>query len=228
MRVFSFSSKQKKEAMFKTYKKALLILILIPLLISSPITKVEAESIPSEPIQSMKIEGKEMDVRAIILRDYLATHNSPLQHNAQDFIDAADIYGVDWKLVPAISGVESTFGKHIPGGYNGWGWGVYGDQAIYFKSWREAIFIITKGLKNGYINKGLVTPTQMNRIYASSPHWGRNVNFFLSEIEEFSKDYKSRDELLVKHKNIETQTVRTSAKLNTALSNSMLNLAFGN
>ena len=31
--------------------------------------------------------------------------------------------GLDYRLVPAISGVESTFGKHIPdNSYNAYGW----------------------------------------------------------------------------------------------------------
>lgn len=143
--------------------------------------------------QIYTVKSKKLDERAELLADYLAKHNSPLQYHAQDFVDAADTYGVDWKLVPSIAGVESTFGKFIPGGhgpyisYNAWGWGVYGDQALGFNSWRDGIFTVTGGLKQNYINKGLTDPYSMNKIYAASPHWGKNVTFFLNDLDRFSK-----------------------------------------
>lgn len=130
---------------------------------------------------------RKFDPEAEILAKYLAKHNSPLEYHAQDFIDAAREYGLDWKLVPAIAGVESTFGKFTPGGFNGWGWGVYGTQAIYFKSWREGIYTVSKGLREDYVNRGLTEPYSMNRRYAASPRWGGKVVFFMNEIEKFAE-----------------------------------------
>ena len=64
---------------------------------------------------------KETDSRTRILREFLKQYNSPLVPFAQDFVSIADKYSLDWKLVAAISGVESTFGKQIPyESYNGW------------------------------------------------------------------------------------------------------------
>src|SRR3989338_5519229 len=150
---------------------------------SSPI--VLADSSETNTIVH-QIESKKLDSRAKILVAYLSTFNSPLQDNAQDFIDAADTYNLDWKMVASIAGVESTFGKQIPGGYNAWGWGVYGTQAVYFNSWREGIFTIAKGLREGYLNKGLTDPYSINRIYAASPHWGGKVSYFMQDLENFA------------------------------------------
>lgn len=162
-----------------------------------------------DPVDSQKpqtqVEAKRIERRAKILAQYLKQFDSPLQNHAQDFIDLADKYGIDWKLVPAIAGVESTFGKFIPGGFNGWGWGVYGTQAIYFSSWREAIETITRGLKEKYIDRGLITPAQMNKIYAASPSWGVKVEYFMRQIEEFSAKYEAE--------NPENIEVETSAKI---------------
>lgn len=169
------------------FRKTALLLIIALLLAQLPTPSVEAEKSIESTHQVGIIESKQIDPRADVLKDYLAKYNSPLQNNSQDFIDAADEFGVDWKLVPAIAGVESTFGQFTPGGFNGWGWGVYGDSRIYFKSWREAIFTITRGLKEGYIDRGLVTPAAMNRKYASSPHWGTKVSYFMIDIENFEK-----------------------------------------
>lgn len=169
-------------------KNKLLVILLALTLITLPAPKALAERlVVSQPEQEMFIEARSLDEKALILRDYLSQHNSPLKDHAQDFIDAAQIYEVDWKLVPAIAGVESTFGKAIPGGYNGWGWGVYGTQVIYFSSWREGIFEVTRGLKENYIDQGLTTPLAMNRVYATSPHWGGKVAYFMADIEKFSQ-----------------------------------------
>jgi len=138
---------------------------------------------------SVEIQAKVLDEKAEVLADYFKKYNSPLEAHAQDFIDAAKEYDLDWKLVAAISGVESTFGKFIPGGYNGWGWGVYGNQAIYFKSWKEGIFAVSKGLRENYLNKGLTDPYQMNKNYAASPFWGGKVAYFMKDLENFSRKF---------------------------------------
>ncbi len=152
---------------------------------------------PQIPTQEMEIVAKPLDPRAEILHDYLAQYNSPLTDHAADFVEAADTYGVDWKLVPAIAGVESTFGKDIPGGYNGWGWGVYGNQAIYFNSWRDGIFTVTAGLKDNYISKGITDPYSINRTYAASPAWGAHVSYFLADINKFAQNYPKENTLKV-------------------------------
>ncbi len=190
------------------YKKILVLLLIsfIPYLAYAQEAKAAQIAV--------EIEGKLMDKRAEILASYLAQYGSPLQYHAQDFIDASDEYGVDWKLVPAIAGTESTFGKFIPGGYNAWGWGVYGTQAIYFDSWRDAIFTVTKGLKEGYINKGLTNPYTMNRVYAASPAWGRHVAYFMNDLDKYALEYDSKNTSLV-HSLI-TKSAGSSAQLTLA------------
>lgn len=161
----------------------------IAFFLALPLVFEGAGTVYADTEQFVSIEAKPIDKRAKILKDYLAKHNSPLEDSAHDFIDAADQYGLDWKLVVSISGVESTFGKRIPGGFNGWGWGVYGDNRIYFTSWREAIFTISKSLREDYVDKGYTEPYSMNKKYASSQTWGRNVSFFMNDIEKFASTY---------------------------------------
>lgn len=139
-----------------------------------------------------EIESRQLEVQAKILADYLASYNSPLKNHTQDFIDAAKEYDLDWRLIAAISGVESTFGQFIPGGFNAWGWGVYGNQAIYFKSFREGIFTVSRGLRENYINKGLTEPYSMNRAYAASPYWGGKVAYFMNEMAKFAEKYPAK------------------------------------
>lgn len=169
-------------------KKMLAIILIIPLFYISP-TKAEPQHVENH----QQISAKKLDKRAQVLSAYLAKFNSPLQYHAQDFIEAADRYQLDWKLVPAISGVESTFGKNIPGGFNGWGWGVYDTQAIYFKSWKDGIFTVSEGLRKGYFDKGLRDPYSINKLYATSPYWGRSVTYFSQDLEKFEKGYLDKE-----------------------------------
>ena len=170
-----------------------LFFILLTFLLLSPIVKAEAENVIENNTSSEQIQAKKLDNRAVILTKYLAKYNSPLQYHAQDFIDAAKTYDLDWKMVVSIAGVESTFGKHIPGGYNGWGWGVYGTQAIYFESWKDGIYTVSKGLREGYLNKGLTDPYSINRVYAASPTWGKNVTYFMNDLEKFAKEFEAQN-----------------------------------
>lgn len=169
------------------YKRiSILICALALMFVNKPV--LAGENAP-QFISEHVVEAKKIDREAQILTDYLAKHNSPLQNHAQDFVDAAKQYDLDWRLVAAISGVESTFGKHIPGGYNGWGWGVYGTQALYFTSWKDGIYTVSKGLRENYVNRGYTEPYSMNRIYAASPTWGSKVTFFMNDLERFARDY---------------------------------------
>jgi hypothetical protein len=129
------------------------------------------------------------DSRVRILREYLEKYNSPLVPYAGTFVEKADKYNLDWKLVAAISGVESTFGREIPyESFNGWGWGIYGDNMIRFSSWTQGIETISEGLRNKYINKwGAKDVYEIGKFYASSPTWAQRVEYFMNEIEKYQK-----------------------------------------
>ena len=133
------------------------------------------------------IGEKTPDSRVKILKDFLGQYNSPLVPNAGDFVEIADKYNLDWKLVAAISGVESTFGHQIPyQSYNGWGWGIYGDNMIRFSSWTQGIETVSEGLTTNYLNKwGAKDVYEIGRFYASSPTWAQRVEYFMRKIDEF-------------------------------------------
>lgn len=129
------------------------------------------------------------DERIDQLRAYLTMHNSPLAEMSMHFVTEADRLDLDWKLVAAIAGAESTFGKHVPpGSYNGWGWGIpTGAQSgMVFGSWKQGITTVSEGLKYRYVNRGAVSIEQIGRIYAASPRWAGNVRFFINQIESFT------------------------------------------
>lgn len=158
--------------------KRILLLTAIPLYLAVALLVPSMVSAPTKP----KVEE---DERVLKLSQFLQSHNSPLAPYAHVFIEKADAYGLpDWKLVPAISGVESTFGKRIPyNSYNAYGWA---NGAYSFNSWEESIDTVSKTLKQKYYNRGADTVEEIAYIYAPpSKTWARNVRFFMGKIENW-------------------------------------------
>jgi len=169
-------------------KKTIFILIFATLVVASFIPKtVQAQDnklVMAGSSGVLKSANIQPDERVEKLQAFLAKNDSPLASYAQDFVSMADKYQIDWKLVPAISGVESTFGKQIPyNSYNAYGW-ANGNYA--FKSWQESIAIVSQTLREKYYNRGLDTPAKISHVYAPpSKTWGGKVNFFMQKIEDF-------------------------------------------
>ncbi len=169
-------------------KKILIpIIILLFFAIATPVSATEKASGTSAVLASA-ITNKPLDNREKILRDYLVAHNSPLADHAPTFIAMANKYNLDWKLLVAISGLESGFGQQIPSNsYNAWGWGIYGDNVKRFSSWDEAIETISQGLRERYINQlGTDDVYAIGQLYAASPTWAVRVERFESNIDQFA------------------------------------------
>lgn len=128
------------------------------------------------------------DERVNKLKAYLEANNSPIASDARVFVEAADQYDLDWRLVAAISGLESGFGNHIPANsYNAWGWGVYGGKVTYFTSWEDGIRTISQGLRERYMNeRGAQNVYQIGSTYAASPTWAQRVIMFMDRIENYT------------------------------------------
>lgn len=172
----------------KNMKKLQIFLITLVLLVitTGSANAYEKASASSAQFKNA-VEQSVDDNRAQILEAYLEEYDSPLAPYAQDFIDSADRYNLDWRLVASISGLESGFGKQIPyNSYNGWGWGIYGDNVLRFNSWPEAIETISKGLRQNYLkDKTESDPYFIGPTYASSPTWAVRVSYFMNKMEEY-------------------------------------------
>lgn len=130
----------------------------------------------------MKSEAGSFDYRIENLRRFLDKYNSPLAPFAEEFVTYADENDIDYRLVPAITGVESTFGKNIPvNSYNAYGW-ANGDYK--FSSWEDSIKHVSETLKKTYIDRGAASIYSIAKIYAPpSETWGSGVTFFVSKID---------------------------------------------
>ncbi len=170
-------------------KKLILFFLTIVLLFSTPTQNAKATTKASgaSAVLITTSNTTQEDYRVKVLRKYLEQYDSPLAPYADSFVENADKYNLDWRFVAAISGLESTFGKQIPyGTYNGWGWGIYGTNRIYFGSWDEGISTVSEGLRVKYMDTwGAQDVYQIGKIYAASPTWAQRVTFFMNQIEAF-------------------------------------------
>ncbi|PIU33024.1 hypothetical protein COY29_00145 [Candidatus Woesebacteria bacterium CG_4_10_14_0_2_um_filter_39_14] len=153
--------------------------------IPKPVQAQEEKLIMAGVSGVLKTEPIQLDNRLEKLTAFLEKYDSPLVPYAETFVFMADKYQIDWKLLPAITGVESTFGKQIPfNSYNAYGWN---NGNYRFQSWEDSIEIVSKALKEKYYNRGLDNPYKIGRVYAPpSPFWGNRVNNFMKMIEPIS------------------------------------------
>ena len=130
--------------------------------------------------EAVSIEDAEHTRKVENIRIYLEERNSPLAVYAEEFVNAADTYGIDYRIVASISIIESSGGIHTFRTYNAWGWGKKN-----FSSWEEGIWGVSEGLGK-YYAKGLNTPAKIAPSYCppSASHWAKKVSFVMSEIEK--------------------------------------------
>jgi hypothetical protein len=125
--------------------------------------------------------------RSEMLSQFLTKYDSPLEPYADYIIEAADKYGLDFRLLPAIAMQESNLCKKIPAGSNNcWGFGIYGTKITRFANYSDAIDTVSKTLATQYRDKGLITPEQIMSSYTpNSPdgHWARSVNHFMEQLQ---------------------------------------------
>lgn len=120
------------------------------------------------------------------LKQFFRDHNSPLYDQAEFIVKTSDKYNFDYRLLPAIAMQESTLCRNIPkDSHNCWGWGIYGNTVTRFSSYEEAISTVAKGLKEQYIDKGLVTTSDIMAKYTPSSNgsWAKAVNGFMKALE---------------------------------------------
>ena len=172
-----------------------LISILAPFFVVFSMTFISQEVSNAQEIKVDKEAGIFHQVtgakvsRTEVLRKFLEKHNSPLAHSADTFVIVADKYNLDYRLLPAISCMESACGKRlIPESYNAWGWGVYGGNYIKFENFNYGIEAVGKGIYEGYVLKGLDTPAKMAPVYTppKPQHWLGGVSNYMKQMDEIS------------------------------------------
>jgi murein DD-endopeptidase MepM/ murein hydrolase activator NlpD len=117
---------------------------------------------------------------------YLAKRGSPMAGQGMAFLRAGRKFGVDPRLLVGIATIESGAGAHIKLPYNPFNWGVHRGQT--YGSWEESIMDVARGLRRGYLDKGLKNPQQIVSRYAPSSdgndesNWAKVVGQVMSQL----------------------------------------------
>jgi hypothetical protein len=126
------------------------------------------------------------DARVEKVRQFFRDYNSSLEPFAQNVVNSADKYNLDYRLIPAIAMQESNLCKKIIfKSYNCWGFGIYGTKVTKFDNYPQAIETVTKTLAHNYIAGGLITPEQIMAKYTPSNDgsWAASVNYFMNLLQ---------------------------------------------
>ena len=146
-----------------------------------PISYAALPTSDSEMVGSINVQ----DGRALKVKTFLHSYNSPLEEYTNTFITDADTYGFDYRLLIAIAMQESIGGKRIVAGTNNpFGWGINSKQTISFANYGEAIDTVSKALAKNYVQKGRSTPGQIGPIWnpANTDDWVGKVTYFMNQI----------------------------------------------
>jgi hypothetical protein len=143
----------------------------------SNIEQVTVEEIDATQKQISK-EEIEFNRKVSKIKKYLEGRGAPLAKYSEEFVKAADHYGIDYRLVAAISIIESSGGKHNFRPHNAWGWGKSG-----FDSWEDGIWAVSKGLGK-YYARGATTPQTIAPSYCppNAVAWARKVSYVMGVI----------------------------------------------
>jgi hypothetical protein len=116
----------------------------------TPIAQAEApdDTLYADSNSEVVVDGLTQSQRALKIDTFFTLRdNSPLAGYGLAMVKAADHYGIDWRLLPAIATIESNGGQMMcntkKAEYNPFG---YGGCTIRFKDFNEAIDIVAKNL----------------------------------------------------------------------------------
>ncbi len=79
---------------------------------------IAAATMQAEDVTKMR---KKFDLREAILRKFFKDNHCPAENYAGVFVKEADEHGLDWRLLPSLSVVETGGGRTAPGN-NLFGW----------------------------------------------------------------------------------------------------------
>ena len=128
-----------------------------------------------------------LDDRYQKLESFFQSFGCPSPHYVNEYLGAADSYAIDYRLLPAISVLESTCGVYQRLN-NRWGW----DSARKgFSSFRAGLQYIARQLSQGrfYRDKSL---EEKVRMYNPNPQYAKLVRKLMLKIDDRSA-YLSRE-----------------------------------
>jgi len=128
-----------------------------------------------------------IDARVTALNSYLTARHSPLAQEAHFFVKTADTYKLDYRLLPAIAGVESGF--ETAGNiydYNPFGI-MCGSSPCVFDSYEQAITTAAKTISRdsayqGFRRSGSLIDLAQVYCQGDNQKWANTLSYFESKL----------------------------------------------
>jgi len=120
---------------------------------------------------------KRFDLRETVLRRFFNRNHCPTVDYSSTFLAESDANGLDWRLLPSISFVESGAGKHAPGN-NLFGWN---NGLTSFASIAESIHHVAWALSHGVAYRGKTLESKLE-IFNPEPVWKSTVLRVMNQI----------------------------------------------
>lgn len=164
----------------------ILVLLIIALLFNyktEAVSQVKVQAVHAQEIASPSatpIVIVQEDKRVAILHDYLEAKNSPLTAYSEYFVEISDKYGLDWTLMPAIAGMESSFGLKMPKESNN-PFGLGGGKLMSFPTLYDSIAYEGKLLSQHY---KLAANHAIGSIYCPTSECNQNWAFIVTNFSE--------------------------------------------
>ena len=150
------------------------------------------ETIQAPTTSTVMAQEVVADPRIEKLEQFLRKYNSPLANSVDSFISVADSYNIDWRILPAISGAESTFARHTPScaGFNPFGWSSSTSPCGFwrFESYDEAIRTVGTKISTGsayskYQRSGKIEDLALSYNPSGQEAWIDKVSYFMEELK---------------------------------------------
>lgn len=128
----------------------------------------------------------DLEIRAMKIDAYFKKRGDPLYGYGKKFVSEAQKNGLDYRLLPAISILESTGGKFACKN-NPLGWG---SCKIGFKDWNEAIEVVALNLGGNnprtkhYYDNGKTLDQKLYHYNSVNPEYNKKIRIHMEEIRK--------------------------------------------
>ncbi len=150
-----------------------------------PIFEVSSEIQAIYNSKRSEILKKEFDAKVVKVEAVLKKYNSPFQGLGHIIVEQADACNGDWKIILAIAGNESGFGKLPVKLYNPFGY----LDGVQYSSWEDALTSISCKISQRFIEPCNKSLTCIVKTYAGDvddrQRWVYNINWFINSFDKF-------------------------------------------
>jgi len=153
----------------------------LPSPIVAPSVNISAIEVPVITTQEIEIRKK----RALAIDEFFASRNAPLEGYGMKFVEEAEKNDIDWRLLAAISVIESNAGKQACKKADNSVLG-YGSCKIDFKSIDHSIEVVSmkiSGNDSRYYHNEMTTPQILRKYNSVIPTYVQKVTKVMKMID---------------------------------------------